>query len=568
VRRLFLIICLLVTGFLALGLFRMLDLGPEPPRPDLDLKPVPQMENPSSANLNMAFAPKNPFLADGVNPLPHGDTAQQDATPIPGPLGKTRTLSEDEIDYQYLGPGYFGIYTSSPYANGKRVLWTNGINGVYKIDEETYEIIDHLPTDKAKDYDEAWGHGITDKFDKDNSIRAFGTAVSALKPLLDLSGIYAMVGSNNWFYFARKDGTIIAYGDAVDGDPKSGIVEKARFEMPKGEAGPSVGINMTYDGWIVFPTEDGIMVAVSMDLKEYKSVPMKHRDTEDIETRGTGYGWVRNAIALDESGGIYVASRNHMHKVVWTGDNLSTDEADGAWTAKYRNGWGEGSGATPSLMGFGDEDKFVVITDGDYRMNVTLFWRDDIPEGWKQVEGAPSRRIAAIAPVTMGKLNVQKIQSEQTNIVAGYGVLVVNNTPRNAPFFVPKEGSARGLLIGPLGSNPKFQPFGLQKFEWNPNLKRLEQAWVNEDLSSPNGVPWVSTGSKQLYFMGARNNKWTFEAVNWLTGEPTFHYILPSQKYNNEFSGPTIDEKGRAFVGTIFGRMRINATGRSEQGAQ
>lgn len=557
-RRFFLIISLLVFGFLAFSLAKMMDIGPQPPRPDLDLQPVPQMENPASVNLDMAFASKNPFLADGVNPLPHGDTAQQDATPLPGPMGASRSLSEEDISYKFLGPGYFGIYTSGQYENGQRVLWTNGLNGIYKIDEKTYEIIDHLPTPLAETYTQEWANDILSKLDENNSsIGAIKTGIDALMPLTNLSGIYAMVGSNNWFYFANKDGSIVAYGDAVEGDPFSGIVEKARFAMPPGEAGPSVGINMTYDGWIVFPTEDGIMVAVSMDLKQYKSVKMKHRDEEDISTRGTGYGWVRNAIALDEDGGIYVASRNHMHKVVWTGNRLSVDEADGAWTARYRNGWEEGSGATPSLMGFGDEDQFVVITDGDPRMNVTLFWRNDIPADWTQLADAPSRRIAGQAPVTMGKLNVQKIQSEQTVIVAGYGALVVNNTPRNAPFFIPKEGSARGVLIGPLGSSPKYQPFGVQKFQWNPERQRLEQAWVNETISSPNGVPWVSTGTGQVYFMGARDNQWTLEAVNWLTGEPTFHWKLPGQKYNSEFSGPTIDEQGRVFVGTIFGRMRI-----------
>ena len=122
---------------------------------------------------------------------------------------------------------------------------------------------------------------------------------------------------------------------------------------------------------------------------------------------------------------------------------------------------------------------------------------------------------------------------------------------------MPKEGVGRGAVIGPLGNNPKFQPYGVQKFEWNPDLRRLEKAWVNETISSPNGVPWVSTGSGQVYFIGARNHEWTLEAVNWLTGEPTFHYILGGQKYNNMFSGPTIDEKGRVFVGAYFGRMRI-----------
>jgi len=85
----------------------------------------------------------------------------------------------------------------------------------------------------------------------------------------------------------------------------------------------------------------------------------------------------------------------------------------------------------------------------------------------------------------------------------------------------------------------------------------LEMAWVNETMSSPNGVPWVSLGSGQVYLMGARNNQWTMEALDWATGKPTFHYILGGQKWNNTYSGPTIDEKGRVFVGTMWGRARI-----------
>jgi hypothetical protein len=210
-------------------------------------------------------------------------------------------------------------------------------------------------------------------------------------------------------------------------------------------------------------------------------------------------------------------------------------------------------------MGFGEEDRFVVITDGDQRMNVTLFWRDGIPDDWEQLPGAPSKRIAGLAPANMGDLDVQKIQSEQTVIVAGYGALVVNNRPRNIPFWYPDDGFNLGALIGPLGSNPDFQPYGVQKFRWNPVARQFEQAWVNETISSPNGVPWVSLGSGQVYFMGARNNKWTLESVDWFTGEPTFHYVLGGQKWNNEFSGPTIDEKGRVFFGTMWGRARIDA---------
>ena len=42
------------------------------------------------------------------------------------------------------------------------------------------------------------------------------------------------------------------------------------------------------------------------------------------------------------------------------------DEADGAWSFPYRNGAHNGSGTTPSLMGFGpDEDHFLVFGAGD-----------------------------------------------------------------------------------------------------------------------------------------------------------------------------------------------------------
>lgn len=32
-----------------------------------------------------------------------------------------------------------------------------------------------------------------------------------------------------------------------------------------------------------------------------------------------------------------------MHKVVWNGDTLSTNESDGAWAAAYSNTLGEGT---------------------------------------------------------------------------------------------------------------------------------------------------------------------------------------------------------------------------------
>ena len=91
-----------------------------------------------------------------------------------------------------------------------------------------------------------------------------------------------------------------------------------------------------------------------------------------METKrgNTGYGWVRTSMCCDEEGGIYLNSLDHLHRVVWNGKNFSFLGEDGAWSSEYRNGSGNGSGTTPSLMGDDpSEDRFVVIGDGDDVVN-------------------------------------------------------------------------------------------------------------------------------------------------------------------------------------------------------
>jgi hypothetical protein len=309
-------------------------------------------------------------------------------------------------------------------------------------------------------------------------------------------------------------------------------------------------------------TEHGYLVAVKRDFSEHRVLRLLHSDGAEGKTSGPGYGWVRNGFAVDEAGGIYIASRDHQHKVVWTGERLSTDEALGAWTAAYPNAWGHGTGATPSLMGFGDEDRFVVITDGSPVMNVVLFWRDAIPSDWQALPDAPDRRIAGMLPANMGDPTLQAIQSEQSVVVAGTGALVVNNAARNAPWYLPAR--ARSLLVGYLGSNPEYQPFGVQKFAWNPRARRLEPAWVNREVSSPNCVPIASYASQLVYLIGARNNRWTLEALDWETGREAFHYEIGGQRYDPLFAGTLVDEAGRIHFGTTWGRVRLDPGARSE----
>jgi hypothetical protein len=466
----------------------------------------------------------------------------------------SRALRPDEVDYVHLGPAHFGGFISGPYADGRRVIWSNGVNGVDKVDHDSFKVLAHLPPDSgtrgqapptgvAAD-DAARAEAVIAGFDRDNDgFFALLRAFRAARVLRDLSGVYTMVDRDHRFYVGERSGAILAYGDAAPGGADAPIELKGRYEFPDTVTGPLMGINMTFDGWIVCATEHGYVVLVSRDLARSHVIRLRHAEAADHAGGRPGWGWVRNSFAVDEAGGIYVASREHLHKVVWTGTRLSTDAKDGAWTTPYSNTTGDGTGSTPALMGFGNEDKLVVITDGDVLMNVTAFWRD-------------SGQLAGRAPATMGRLKLVAIQSEQAVVVAGYGALVVNNQPRNVPWYLPER--ANRLLVSYLGSNPRHQPHGVQKFEWDPKARELREAWVNEDVSSPNCVPMVSTGSGLTYLIGARDNRWTLEALDWKTGASRFHYVIGGQRYNSLFAGTLIDEAGRVFYGTTFGRVRLN----------
>ena len=500
--------------------------------------------------------PRNPFLADSNYAIGHGDSAQQDAVAVAGPANPGARLQPDEIQYAPVGPAHFGASTSGPYPGGQRVYWSNGLDRIVKIDYGTYRVLATYWLPGARHWSEAEADTSIASFDESNQgAFAIWHAFREGMKLRDLSSVYTLLDRDNTYFIADRSGTITAYGDADPKDPESPIIVKGSTKLPEGVSGLTVGMNMSFDGWLIVPTEHGYVAAIKRDFSQTRVVRMLHSEGAEKREHEGGYGWIRNSLAIDSAGGIYIASQDHMHKLVWTGDRLSTDAKDGAWSARYQNDLGHGTGATPTLMGFCAEDRFVVITDGEPRMNLVLFWRDAIPPGWVPPNGAPDARIAGMLSVDMGDPGLAKIQSEQSVVVSGYGALVVNNMPRNVPWYLPER--AQTLLISYLGSSPRYQPYGVQKFEWDPVARGLKQAWVNREVSSPSTVPIASYGSGRVYLIGARENRWTLEAIDWLTGRSVYHTIIGGQRYNPLFSGTLIDDYGRIHFGTPWGRSRL-----------
>ena len=512
----------------------------------------------------MRAGPANPFLAASGYAIAHGRCDQQDNSPLAGPTGPSETLTSDDLQHAWLGAGHFGGMISSPYPDGRRVIWSNGRDRIAKLDYDTLDILATLdladgPLTSLDDMQAAIGG-----LDRLRGAEALDHAiVLAMTHMTGVDGVYALVDRENTLFLGRKTGAL-AYGETDPTDPSSPIVELRRWDKPNHIEGSFVGVNITFDGWLVMTTDHGWVVALSRDFTTHHALQLPaaaeeaaaHCARMEAERGHTGYGWVRTSICVDDDNGIYVSSVDHTHRVVWTGAELSLDPELGAWVAEYRNGTGLGSGTTPSLMGFGpDEDRFVVIGDGDHVVNITLLWRDDIPDDWQQLPGAPSRRIAGLGRADMGDPELPAIQTEQSITVSGYGAMTVNNEPATIPAGFPEQGQR--LLAFFLGHDPAYTPHGMHKFEWDHVARSLRSAWVNTEVSSPNSVPFVSEGAGLVYTCGTRDRQWTIEAVDWATGESRFHYVVGGSQFNTVGAGVTLDDEGRLLYGNLFGKTRI-----------
>ncbi len=245
---------------------------------------------------------------------------------------------------------------------------------------------------------------------------------------------------------------------------------------------------MAYDGHLIVTFSNGVAVIDrNLDLLSKKFYRF-----------GNGE-YVSNSIAVDEDGGIYIASANvplpdlpyrpgKMRKLVWTGSGISDSPDDGAWQCAYEGSavlppmikMGYGTGSTPTLMWFGEnEDRLVVITDGAERMNLLAFWRDEIPAGGERLAGRIS--------VTCGFDELPEwLQSEQSVVVSGYGAFVVNNLPGTVDPDLPgKNKILQVALMGPAYPTS----YGVERFEWDAEKDEWSSLWARPDVSSTSMIP-------------------------------------------------------------------------------
>lgn len=465
--------------------------------------------------------PCNPFLANSHWPMCHRNTYNQASSPYPGPASPEKA----QPSFVEGHPCPITLAVSGAYPNGKQVVWGVTTRDIFKLDLSGSQI---------------------DFFARKNRDSEKKNAIS---------GAYSLVDSDGTF-FAPHGNKLEAYRDSIKDDPSSPIKLWKSFELPTAEDDLIVGINLTYDGRLILATQSGLIVALSRDLADpaYLQLPVSSP--------------ISNSIAIDETGGVFVVKSDTVVRIQWDADKAGDERLALQWAVPYKSvdekmkgRLGAGSGTSPSLMGTGDQDKFIVIGDGQKQMHLVLIWRGDIPEDWEGLPGL-DRRIAAEVPVTFGHDDEPKSTTEQSLTVRGYGVAAVSNLYGHIPPF-------RKRLAKRVFGNETFRtiyrsnyesvaPYGAEKFVWNPKTRRMTSSWANSSISMPNGIPTMSEATGLFYCIGQRETNWTLEAVDWYTGESVFHQRLSRHfRYNSFYAATQIGPSSSIITGMYGGVMKF-----------
>lgn len=473
-----------------------------------------------------ALDSKNPFLADSHWPISHHDSNASDTSSIAGPTNALQLGAPSYVSTSLIN---ITLAASPRYPDGSQVYWGSSSTGVYKLATRSGKLVKLAELSKPG-------------------------SLSVENPT---NGAYTLVDLENVF-FTVKGTQILAYTDQTRGNAASPIVLLRSLSLPTKISLKSddsvVGLNLTWDGRLAFVTKYGVVGVVDRTLTTVSSLSL-----------GGGEN-VSNSISTDASGGIYVVTAKHMHRVQWTGSAVTLDPSSGAWTAAYNTGsnsagggrLGAGSGSTPTVMGEGSQ-QFIVITDGATVNNLVLFWKDAIPADWQPLAPGKDRRIAAELPVNFGDPKRAATYSEQSVVVNGYGAAVVSNDYRNVGLISGSTGYPviDQLLNGAIALSsglPLHQPWGVQKFQWNPGTRKLASAWVNNDVSCPNAIPTVSSSAGMFYCVGARLGQWTIEGLDWNNGQSRFRkYVGMLPRYNSFYAATEIAADGGILYGSFNG---------------
>ncbi|MBJ18134.1 MAG: hypothetical protein CL933_01805 [Deltaproteobacteria bacterium] len=506
----------------------------------------------------------HPWAAAGPYPMSHHNPGQTDLTIVDGPT-QGKKLTREEAKTIPV------VWCSAPIVKrvGDHTTVIAGTpHGLVKIDAtgEAFDLIGLMPyPGLEQDHVDVTHEDITwhmdaidEKRRKKQDWRLLFHSVYMLFGLeLNYtnggSGAYGVIDKDGYHYtFYDATRIVKSFDDNDRLKPlrpirSVGLTDGLPEEVAR-QVSRILGITLTYDGYLVVAAKGGLFVFDrELSLMDHLLLPGEH---------------VENSIAVDEER-IYVVTSKYMRGVAWNGERLSLDEADGGWISEYdvmaegeaiaRGAASHGSGTTPTLMGFGeDEDQLVVISDGSPDgAQLVAFWRDGIPPGFVRKSGARSRRIADQIRLRFSPLTV-----EASPAAYGTGVIVLNSTyPDSAPAPLNILGNAF------LAGETRDPPLGAQKFEWNAEENRFIEGWFLDDIDNTDWMPPAISAHNGLAYVATKvDSVYEYRAIDFETGDTVARWPFPDDSvlWNNWGGITTLLEDGDLLLGGFFAVKRYD----------
>jgi hypothetical protein len=513
----------------------------------------------TGSSVRHALPPNNPFLIQNtVYPLVHFDTGATDTTTLPSWSGDA-TLEPSQIEWI---PGLTTIGTAHrPYPSGEQALIIAGGNrvGKIRITDGDFSLVHEVTIpgfeDKTMSPDEI--REVVKRMEAaEGDEEKYLAAYREFLERADLSsetisnGIYTVMDKDG-FYYAGWGTSVYKVGDVREGDVESPLEIVRSFDvrdgMPddlKDKISRIFALSMTYDGYLVVAMP-GTIAVMDRDFGEFHYV---YLEGEAVD----------NGISVDAEGGIYCVTSKYMRKVVWDGERLSEDEADGAWKSEYDyvpnpKALSRGSGNTPALMGFGpDDDKLVVLADAGEEIKVIAFWRDEIPQDFEQKPGTKSRRIADQLPLTIDV----PATIEWSPHVYGNGVMMMASA---WPEPVQQEDGKVAVFESVLTAGlTREAPVGAEKWSWDSQTASFKSDWT-VDYPLQWALHPVSAASNTVTLTPFEDGVYSLVHVDWDTGEEVGKVILGTSPIFNTAGGVFIPlNEDEIYVTGVFGPVRIS----------
>mmetsp|Transcript_36538 Transcript_36538/g.43655 ORF Transcript_36538/g.43655 Transcript_36538/m.43655 type:complete len:283 (+) Transcript_36538:486-1334(+) len=165
------------------------------------------------------------------------------------------------------------------------------------------------------------------------------------------------------------------------------------------------------------------------------------------------------------------------------------------------------------------DDQFVVFTDGRLPMHLVLVWKDTIPDDWEGLGEKTDKRVACELPVVFDSLeSPESVVSEQSVLVNGYSSIVVNNffSKQRAPSGIKALDANYALLYG---SDFNATTPGIQRIDWDPDVRKCNVVWTNDQVTLPNGIPTMSTDTNLVYTIAQKEGNWGLQSLDFDTGQ-------------------------------------------------